>query len=128
RSVDGGRQSLTFVPEPARSDGGRSRDAEPRLVEVGKEIQDALTGIIGFAGLVPIAPTPHRRKFYVDQVVSQAERVRRLVHVYDPALGGRSIGEGPLPFARPADVGAELAYALSGLRASLERGGVGFDI
>ncbi len=128
RSVDGGRQSLTFVPEAARTDAGRARDVEPRLAEVGKEIQDALTGIIGFAGLVPIAPTPHRRKFYVDQVVSQAERVRRLVHVYDPALGGRSSAEGPLPLSRPADVGAELAYALSGLRASLERGGVGFDI
>ncbi len=133
RVVDGERATITFLPDPARLDAARSRgersDSDPRALEVGREIQDALTGIIGFAGLVPVAPTPHRRKFYLDQVVSQAERVRRLVQAFEPGArgeGGR--GNESAPFIRPADVGVELPRALSGVRASLERGGVGFDI
>jgi|GEM_PF-1771487 len=137
RSVDGERTTITFVPDPVRVESARSRgersDPDPRTLEVGREIQDALTGIIGFAGLVPVAATPHRRKFYVDQVASQAERVRRLVQAFElrgrgDGATGRGTEAASTPFIRPADVGVELSRALSGLRASLERGGVGFDI
>lgn len=123
RVAEGERQRLTFVPEGQRSSpADRTRDNDPRPVEAGREIQDALTGIVGFAGLVPVAPTPHRRKFYVDQIASQADRVRRLVCAFDPAE------RGPAPFIRPAELAVELGRALSGLRMSLERGGVAFDL
>lgn len=124
RVAEGERQRLTFVPEGPRAastDRGRGEDQRP--VEAGREIQDALTGIVGFAGLVPVAPTPHRRKFYVDQIASQAERVRRLVGaLVDPSE------RGPTPFIRPAELAVELSRALSGLRVALERGGIAFDL
>ena len=121
---------LAALPRAPRARSERPPESDQRALEVGRELQDALTGIIGFAGLVPVAPTPHRRKFYVDQVVSQAERVRRLVQAFEP--GGRGDGRGgesgSASPVRPADLGVELTRALSGLRASLERGGVSFDI
>jgi len=104
------------------SDRPRHREPENRVAEIGREIQDALTGVMGFAALVQIAPTPHRRKFYVDQVLAQADRVRRLAQALDPGQAGRE------PFIRPCDLGAELARSLSPLRAALEHGGIGFEL
>lgn len=131
KSIDGERIAIVFVPEPMRASHGDAkdqRDLEPRLQEVGREVLDALTGIIGFAGLMPVAPTPHRRKFYVDQVITQAERVRRLALVYRSAREVRPNDPGTTPIVRATDLGAELTRALSPLRASLERGGIAFDL
>lgn len=104
------------------SDRQRHREPESRTAEIGREIQDALTGVMGFAALVQIAPTPHRRKFYVDQVLAQADRVRRLAQALDPGQASRE------PFVRPSDLGAELGRAVSPLRAALEHGGIGFEL
>ncbi len=136
KSVDNDRTAIVFVPEPSRpkhgdpkhADPKDQRDLEPRLHEVGRQMIDALTGIIGFAGLVPVAPTPHRRKFYVDQVIAQAERTRRLAQVYRTVRETRPNDALLSPLVGSVDIGAELTRSLSPLRHSLERGGVAFDI
>ncbi len=124
RVVDGERVSLTFLPEVAGNhQAAKTREPESRLVtEVVREAHDALTGVVGFAGLAQIAPTPHRRKFYLDQVATQADRVRRLIQAVDPAFATR------MPLINPVNLGAELARAVSGTRQALERNGVAFDM
>lgn len=131
KSVDNDRTTIVFVPEPAARAphvDKEQRDLEPRMQEVGRQMVDALAGIIGFAGLVPVAPTPHRRKFYVDQVIAQAERVRRLALVYRNVRETRPNEAYLMPILRTADIGAELTRSLSPLRNSLERGGTAFDL
>lgn len=127
RTLEGERSRLTFLPEATRHERAERhdprRDPEARIQsELVREVYDALSGVVGFAGLVQVAPTPHRRKFYVDQIASQAERCRRLVQALDPAASTRA------PFIRPVDLGAELTRALSGLRAAVERSGISFDV
>lgn len=127
KTVEGERTRLVFLPETSRHERPERhesrRDPEARIQsDLVREVHDALTGVVGFAGLVQVAPTPHRRKFYVDQIASQAERCRRLVQALDPASASRA------PFIRAVDLGAELTRALSGLRAAIERSGVSFDV
>jgi CheY-like chemotaxis protein len=124
RVVDGERVSLTFLPEVAgHHQAAKAREPESRHVtEVVREAHDALTGVVGFAGLAQIAPTPHRRKFYLDQVATQADRVRRLIQAIDPAFATR------MPLIHPVNLGMELARAVSGTRQALERNGVAFDM
>lgn len=124
RTHDGSLQTITFVPEPAHPSRVRHPPGgDRRPHRFGLKVHDALTGIVGFAQLVPMAPTLHRRKYYVEQVISQADRVRRLVHAYESLLGAEAT-----PFVRPADLGAALSRCLAPLRASLEGGGIGFDL
>jgi len=104
------------------SDDAGTPEGEVQHGEVEREILDALTGIVGYAGLVQTAPSVHRRKFYVDQVTSQADRVRRLVQAFARPGAVRT------PFIRPAELAAELSKAVSGLRTALEHRGIGFEL
>lgn len=146
RAVDGDRVSITFLPEPeptpaisrtsprpgrapAIPDGGEARPTsrpgapDARLVsEVVRELHDPLTGIAGFSTLAQLAATPHRRKYYLDQVTSQAERVRRLAQSLDHAFLARP------PSVATVDLAAELPRVVSASRLALERHGIGFDI
>lgn len=127
RTLEGDGGSLTFMPDASVGTPSgsfmRMREPEPRLAtEVVREVNDGLTGILGFAGLAQVAPTPHRRKYYLEQVATQAERVRRLVQALDPAASQ------PTALSGPVDLVAELPRALAGTRAALERHGVAFDL
>lgn len=121
---DGGEGGiLTFLPEGGAVTGSRLRDPEPRLAtEVVREVNDGLTGILGFAGLAQLAPTPHRRKYCLEQVAIQAERVRRLVGALDPAAGQ------PTALTGPVDLAVEVPRALAGTRLALEQHGVAFEL
>lgn len=123
RVADGEGGVLTFLPESGAPAGPRLRDPEPRLAtEVVREVNDGLTGILGFAGLAQLAPTPHRRKYCLEQVAIQAERVRRLVGALDPAAGQ------PTALTGPVDLAVEVPRALAGTRLALEQHGVAFEL
>lgn len=123
RVADGEGGVVTFLPEGGASAGPRLRDPEPRLAtEVVREVNDGLTGILGFAGLAQLAPTPHRRKYCLEQVAIQAERVRRLVGALDPAAGQATALTGPV------DLAVEVPRALAGTRLALEQHGVAFEL
>lgn len=117
-----GEGVLTFLPEVV-GPVVRGREPEPRLAtEVVREVNDGLTGILGFAGLAQLAPTPHRRKYCLEQVAIQAERVRRLVGAIDPAAGQATALSGPV------DLAVEVPRALAGTRLALEQHGVAFEL
>lgn len=102
---------------------GSTREPEGRVVaEVVREVNDALTAIMGFAGLAQVAPTPHRRRYYLEVLGSQAERVRRLMQTLESHGGAPSALEGAV------DLAAELARAFSGSRLALEKQGVAFEL
>lgn len=123
RIADGEGGVLTFLPDAAVPVVSRPRDPEPRLAtEVVREVNDGLTGILGFAGLAQLAPTPHRRKYCLEQVAIQAERVRRLVGALDPAAGQ------PTALTGPVDLALEVPRALAGTRLALEQHGVAFEL
>lgn len=127
RVADGEGFILTFLPDlavgvaaPAAT---KLHDPEPRLAtEVVREVNDGLTGILGFAGLAQLAPTPHRRKYCLEQVAIQAERVRRLVGALDPAASQ------PTALTGPVDLAVEVPRALAGTRLALEQHGVAFEL
>jgi len=129
RTVDGDRVHITFLQEPPRSTPAPAptppfgSGADPRLVtEVVRELHDPLTGITGFAALAQLAATPHRRKYYLDQVTSQAERVRRLAQSLDRAFLARP------PVVAPVDLASELGRVVSASRLALERHGIAFEL
>ncbi|MCC6624485.1 MAG: hypothetical protein IT385_24775 [Deltaproteobacteria bacterium] len=133
RTVDGDRVHVTFLPEPPRTAAAQpaqppgppapSTGPDPRLVtEVVRELHDPLTGITGFAALAQIAATPHRRKYYLDQVTSQAERVRRLAQSLDRAFLSRP------PLVGPVELATELARVIGASRVALERHGIAFEM
>jgi len=130
RTVDGERVHVSFLPEPPRAIAAPPPPApatpagpDPRLVtEVVRELHDPLTGIAGFSALAQLAATPHRRKYYLDQVTSQAERVRRLAQSLDRSFMSRP------PLVAPVELGAELARVVAASRLALERHGIAFEL
>ncbi|MFO0747987.1 MAG: hypothetical protein U1F43_20350 [Myxococcota bacterium] len=131
RAVEGERVSITFLPEPdssaprptTRESRRASEGVDPRLVtDVVRELHDPLTGITGFSTLAQLAATPHRRKYYLDQVTSQAERVRRLAQSLDRAFLARP------PSGSVVDLASDIGRVVSATRLALERHGIAFDL
>jgi len=136
RAVEGDRVHITVLPDvpppsaPAAPRTGRSERPQVRedgldariVSDVVRELHDPLTGITGFSTLAQLAATPHRRKYYLDQVTSQAERVRRLAQSLDRAFLARP------PLVAPVELGGELGRTVSATRLALERHGIAFDL
>ncbi len=123
RRVLGDRISITVLPAPSNDTTATSSETvTPRLVnELVRSSLDPLTGIIGFATLAHIAPTPHRRRYYLDQVAAQAHRCRRLLQALEERHPSTS------PAQRTASIGEAVSAAVSVVRTQLEGHGLVVD-
>lgn len=128
RELDGDRIRLTVLPasdnvsDSSRGDESRLRMVERLVDEVVRDIQNPLTGIVGFSTLAQLAPTPHRRRYYLDQVTTQAQRARRLVQSLDASLR-------PLvPHPTRIDLGETVSQAVATTRLELEGHGISLEI
>ncbi|MFT7579534.1 MAG: CheY-like chemotaxis protein [Myxococcota bacterium] len=131
RHIDGDRIRMVIIPDkdeglptPGATDRAppRLREIERLVDQVIRAIHNPLTGIIGFSALAHLAPTPHRRRYYLDQVATQAQRCRRLVESLD--AGTREV----TPFPTTIDAADRLGRALSALRLELEGHGISVEM
>ncbi|MCA9515740.1 MAG: response regulator [Myxococcales bacterium] len=128
RELDGDRIRLTVLPasdnlaDNSRGEESRLRTVERLVDEVVRDIQNPLTGIVGFSTLAQLAPTPHRRRYYLDQVTTQAQRARRLVQSLDASMR-------PLvPHPARIDLAEITSQAVATTRLELEGHGISLEV
>lgn len=128
RALVGDHLHLTLLPSPeakAAAPAGASprlRTIERLVDEVVRDVHNPLTGIMGFAALAQLAPTPHRRRYYLDQVATQAQRCRRLLQSLDVALRPAT------PYPAPVDLAELVAQTLGTVRLQLEGHGISIEL
>lgn len=126
RAIDGERIHITLLPggsvPVAAPAAPRLRTIERLVDEVVRDVQNPLTGIMGFAALAQLAPTPHRRRYYLDQVATQAQRCRRLLQSLDASV--RPI----TPYAISTDLSEQAGQTVSTARLQLEGHGISVEL
>ncbi len=129
RTLDRDHLRITVLPTSGERARGGSRDDARRLHDVERLVAavvhgicNPLTGIIGFASLSHLAPTARRRRYYLDQVATQAERARRLVSTL-----GAGVRQAPA-LDGTVDACETTARAVRGLRLQLEGHGISVDV
>ncbi|TNF32324.1 MAG: response regulator [Deltaproteobacteria bacterium] len=111
--------SSTAVAAPAAP---RLRTIERLVDEVVRDVQNPLTGIMGFSALAQLAPTPHRRRYYLDQVATQAQRCRRLLQSLDASV--RAV----TPYPSTTDLAEQASLTVSTARLQLEGHGISVEL
>jgi len=129
RALVGERIHITLLPTTAHAASSASADTAPalrtieRLVdEAVRDVQNPLTGIMGFAALAQLAPTPHRRRYYLEQVATQAQRCRRLLASLDASV--RPVTPYPTAF----DLAEQVSQTMGTMRLQLEGHGISVDL
>lgn len=126
RAIDGDRIHITLLPATETATAApaapRLRTIERLVDEVVRDVQNPLTGIMGFAALAQLAPTPHRRRYYLDQVATQAQRCRRLLQSLDASVRAFT------PYPAATDLGEQASLTVSTARLQLEGHGISVEM
>lgn len=126
RAIDSEHIHITLLPTSAPPvappTAPRLRTIERLVDEVVRNVQNPLTGIMGFAALAQLAPTPHRRRYYLDQVATQAQRCRRLLQSLDASV--RPV----IPYPTSTDLSEKARATVSTARLQLEGHGVSVEL
>ena len=127
RALIGERIHITVLPGSEHAAAGQAPPARLRAIErlvdeAVRDVHNPLTGIMGFAALAQLAPTPHRRRYYLEQVATQAQRCRRLLQSLDAGI--RPVTPYPAIF----DLAEQGSLTVGTMRLQLEGHGISVEL